>query len=61
MDKKVWLSEWQEVIVFLAGKLTDPTPLLQRLADEQKDDAFRHRLALAAPCLPEVKSEIRNR
>jgi HEAT repeat protein len=60
VDKKAWLPVWQEVIILLAGKLEDPVPLLELLADEEKDDYFRHRLALAALCLPELKSEIRN-
>jgi predicted NACHT family NTPase len=49
------LSEWQEVIIFLAGLLDDPVPLLAFLSDPAKDDLFRHRLALAALCLPEVE------
>src|ERR1035441_8103501 len=28
--------------------------LLRILADERRDDAFKHRLALAAKCLPEL-------
>jgi hypothetical protein len=55
LDKKAWLPAWQEVIVLLAGKLDDPVPLLALLADESKDDLFRHRLALAARCLAEIK------
>lgn len=44
---------WHEVILLLAGKLADPWPLLELLIREQ-DDAFRHRLALAAACLAEI-------
>ncbi|MFQ5880529.1 MAG: NACHT domain-containing protein, partial [Dehalococcoidia bacterium] len=54
VDRKAWLPAWQEVVVLLAGKLADPTPLLDLLADEKKDDYFRHRLALAGLCLPEI-------
>ena len=67
VDKKAWLPAWQEVIILLAGTLTDPTLetrtdpalLLRLLADEQKDDYFRHRLALAGLCLPELPSNFR--
>jgi len=55
VDKKAWLPAYQEVIILLAGLLHDPTPLLELLADEKKDDHFRHRLALAALCLPELR------
>jgi predicted NACHT family NTPase len=55
VDRKAWLPSWQEVIVLLAGNLKDPVPLLELLSDDKKDDVFRHRLALAALCLPEIK------
>jgi hypothetical protein len=55
IDRKAWLPAWQELIVLLAGNLDDPVPLLKMLGDESKGDIFRHRLALAALCLPEVK------
>jgi hypothetical protein len=56
VDRMAWLPAWQEVIVLLAGSLNDPLPLLEMLADEGKDDLFRHRLAVAALCLPEVEA-----
>jgi hypothetical protein len=56
VDRMAWLPAWQEVIVLLAGSLTDPLPLLEMLADEGKDDLFRHRLAVAALCLPEIEA-----
>jgi len=55
VDRKAWLPSWQEVIVLLAGKLNDPVPLLELLSNDETDDIFRHRLALAALCLPEIK------
>jgi hypothetical protein len=55
VDRKAWLPQWQEVIILLAGKLDDPVPLLELLSDDATDDVFRHRLALAALCLPEIK------
>jgi hypothetical protein len=55
VDRKAWLPSWQEVIVLLAGKLKDAVPLLEMLSDDESDDIFRHRLALAALCLPEIK------
>lgn len=57
IDKKTWHPAWQEVIVLLAGQLDDPIPLLEVLADKKKDDLFRHRLTLAALCMPELSSE----
>ncbi len=58
MDSKAWDPRWQEVIMLLAGQLGDPAPLLTLLADEKRDDLFNCRLALAALCLPEVRSAI---
>jgi hypothetical protein len=68
IDKETWLPEWQEVIVLLAGQLRGPRPLLKMLSSPRRtrtnphgDDHFRHRLAVAAQCLPEIPSEIRSR
>ncbi len=60
VDRKSWGAQWSEVIKLLAGQLRDPAPILNLLADEKKDDDFRHRLALDAMCLPEIKSATRN-
>ncbi|MBI3247844.1 MAG: HEAT repeat domain-containing protein [Deltaproteobacteria bacterium] len=60
IDKKIWDPAWQEIIIFLAGFLTEPRrlqKLLQLLADERHDDIFRHRLTLAALCLSEIPEE----
>ena len=54
VDQKSWLPECEQVVVFCAGLLDDPTPLLQRLADVTKDDECRLRLARAAKCLGEI-------
>ena len=54
IDRKCWLPEWSEVVALLAGELADPEALLALLSDEKKDDRFRHRLALAVHCLPEL-------
>ena len=54
ISRNAWLSEWHEVIILLAGELQDPEPLLRLLGDVRKDDVYRHRLALAALCLPEL-------
>lgn len=59
VDKKAWHPAWQEVIILLAGKLNNPVPLLKLLASRRKDDYFRHRLALAFLCVPEVPSTLR--
>ena len=55
VDRKAWLPAWQEVIILLAGQLHDPVPLLEMLLNDETDDIFCHRLALAALCLPEIK------
>jgi HEAT repeat protein/energy-coupling factor transporter ATP-binding protein EcfA2 len=68
VDHKAWDSAWEEVVKLLAGQLNDPAPLLEMLSDEKPtetnpngDDMFRHRLALAAKCLPEIPQEIRKK
>jgi hypothetical protein len=65
IDKKAWDPRWQEVTVLLAGQLEDPVPLLSMLhkkapttTNPHGDDYFRHRLALAAQCLPEAHSAL---
>ncbi|MCI0349728.1 MAG: hypothetical protein L0Z53_09910, partial [Acidobacteriales bacterium] len=65
MSKKAWLPEWREVVTLLAGKLNDPAPLLEMLSNPEPtrtnphgDDLLRHRLALAALCLPEARAGI---
>jgi hypothetical protein len=60
VDRKSWDPRYQEVIVLLAGKLNNPATLVDLLGDEKRDDYFRHRLALAALCLPELSSTIRH-
>lgn len=68
LEKKAWDQGWQEVIVLLAGQLEDPSPLLEMLSNPDPtstnphgDDIFRHRLALASLCLPEINSKCRAR
>jgi HEAT repeat protein len=56
VDHKAWDPQWQEVLTFLTGQLIDPLPLLTLLTAEKRDDLFRHRLALAARCLPELRT-----
>ena len=58
VDRKAWRPAWEEVLVLLSGQLADPLPLLRLLADERRDDLFRHRLALAALCLTEVPADL---
>jgi len=64
VDKKAWDPAWEEIIILLAGQLDDPVPLLKMLSDPEPtptnptgDDIFRHRLCLAARCLPGLPSE----
>jgi HEAT repeat protein len=59
IDRVSWHGAWEEVIVMLAGRLTDAGPLLDMLANENTDDVLRHRTILAALCLPEISE--RNR
>ncbi len=62
IDKKAWSPAWQEVIILLAGQLEKPkevADLLRCLTNEQNDDVLRHRLALAAQCLPEAHQTLR--
>lgn len=61
VDRMAWLSEWQEVIILLAGELGDPQPMLEMLFNPKPtptnphgDDLFRHRLGLAGQCLSEL-------
>jgi HEAT repeat protein len=59
VDHKAWLPGWHEAIVFLGGMLDRPRPLVELLVDEQKDDDFCHRLALAARALAETGAAAR--
>jgi hypothetical protein len=61
VDRKACRPAWQEVIVLLAGQLPDPEPLLRLLADQRGDDLFRHRLAVAAVRLTEIRGDARER
>src|SRR5262249_32234443 len=61
VDKKAWDPDWEQVLLFLAGMLDDPGPLLDVLAERGQDDFFRHRLALAARCLAELPRAVRQR
>jgi antitoxin component of RelBE/YafQ-DinJ toxin-antitoxin module len=54
IDDKASYPHWQEVSLFLAGSLMNPLLLLKLLANPERDDRFRHRLCLAALCLPEL-------
>jgi HEAT repeat protein len=61
VSSKAWDPLWQEVICMLAGRLHQPGFLLGMLGNAKPtrtnpngDDAFHHRLALAATCMAEV-------
>ena len=61
VDAKAWDPNWQEVIAMLAGRLSNPAPLLEMLSNPEPtptnphgDDVFRHRLGLAGQCLPDI-------
>ena len=55
VDAGSWSPEWKDIIIFLSGQIYSPEPLLAMLANKSTDDMFRHRLALAACCLPEIE------
>ena len=66
VDRKAWDPAWREVICLLVGRLEDAGPLLEMLSNPSPtatnpsgDDAFRHRLALGAACLPELRESAR--
>ena len=58
---RVDAARWHEVVVLLAGLLgtQDAHKLLTWLAEENGDDWFQGRLALAAECAGELKGEVR--
>jgi len=60
LNFKSWDPSWAEVIPLVAGMLENPWPLISLLArneENNKDDYFRHRLALAGLCLGEVHQQ----
>jgi HEAT repeat protein len=54
VDCKAWVLEWEETLILLSSRLADPLPFLKLLKNAKRDDFFRHRLCLAACCLPEL-------
>lgn len=58
VDKKAWLPEWEAVIIFMAGLLEDRNKKELLNIIRAQDDIFKHRLSLAARCLPEVLSNL---
>ena len=64
VDAKAWDPDWEQVVLFLAGRQSRSPDALQRLlqllTNEAKDDVFRHRLAVAAQCLCEIPSNRRS-
>ena len=57
IDRYADHPSWHQMLLFFAGLLPDPTPLLYLLMKRERDDELRHRLALAALCLPEIAWE----
>jgi hypothetical protein len=53
LDRKAWHPAWWETLVFAGWAMQDPEPLLELLADRERDDYFRHRLVLALRVLAE--------
>lgn len=54
IDKKAWLPQWEPVIIFMSGLIHDVYKKDLLGIIRGADDIFRHRLSLAARCLPEV-------
>lgn len=48
---------WEPIVVFVAGLLKNPVPLLEQLADSKRDDHFRHRLSLLCKCYGALAAE----
>ena len=61
--KKAWDPAWERVVIFTVGLLEENAEpirqLLRELSAAKTDDYFRHRLAVAAMCLPEIDPRIR--
>jgi hypothetical protein len=55
LDRKAWDPAWSEVVLFAAARMRDPGGLLAALWNPAADDYHRHRLALAARCLGEIR------
>ena len=55
INEKSWDPNWWNIVKFFSGQLENRKVMsfLELLSDEQKDDCFRHRLALAVMCLTE--------
>jgi hypothetical protein len=53
VDRKAWHPAWWEALVFMGWAMENPEPLLELLADRNRDDYFRHRLVLALRVLAE--------
>ncbi len=61
IDRQAWDPGFENVLLFLAGLLADPEPLLHRLCDESLDDISHHRLGLAGQCLAELSAATRQK
>jgi len=61
LDDAAWNPAWDQVFVFLAGRLNDSSTLLEMLSDPEVDDSLRHRLGLAGRCIGELTPEQCNR
>ncbi|QEH34985.1 HEAT repeat protein [Aquisphaera giovannonii] len=51
----MWNPSAERVIVFLAGRVRDPSALLDYLLKKERTDCFAHPRALAALCLAELR------
>lgn len=60
-DERAIRPAYAQPLQLLSGRLTEPLPLLQLLADEERDDILRHKLALAGACTGEIDPAIRAR
>jgi HEAT repeat protein len=61
IDSRAWDPAWQEAVILMAGLLEDPRPLIELLADPERDDIAHHRTILAALALPELNPKWRGR
>jgi ppGpp synthetase/RelA/SpoT-type nucleotidyltranferase len=50
LDAHAFEPRWERLFIFVAGLLQNPLPLIDLLADRNRDDLYRHRLGLLCRC-----------
>jgi len=57
LDTQAFEPAWKPFIVFIAGLMKEPLPLIEVLANQRKDDLYRHRLGLLCKCCWGIASD----